>query len=208
MAEFDYIGNPLVFPTPKANTNGSGSATFWDNSFKPVVDRTSWLKARSDTQFGVQAASTSRTISASALPISGTWSPQVTGLYQTGVITACVLNIPIPAGDMPNGVTLSSASVSILPAGHASISGLTLPNVALYSFDTVSGLLQIGATAPDTSATFSLYNLQHPLTVAGLAAIIDRTTKRYFLSFTSESGGANAAAGLLVVSASVVYVAL
>lgn len=43
MAEFDYDGDGSTWVTPKANTNGSGTATFWDNSFKKVVDRTKYL---------------------------------------------------------------------------------------------------------------------------------------------------------------------
>ena len=43
MAEFNYPGDGSSFPTPKSNTNGSGSATFWANSFEKLVDRTKYL---------------------------------------------------------------------------------------------------------------------------------------------------------------------
>jgi hypothetical protein len=207
VAESDYVGNPATFATPKTNTNGSGSSTFWANSFEKLVDRTAWLKARNDALFGATGATVTRAVTIPALPVSGTWALQATGTYVTSVNTACVLRLEIPACDLPHGVTLTSAFVSVLPANHGSLVGLTLPKLELYSFDTIAGITQVGATINDPSLNIGSYNVQHAITVASISTLVDRTTKRYFMLFTSEVTGANAASGLLVVGGGVTYTA-
>ena len=164
------------------------------------------LNSRLSAIIGALSSSTTRAVSVFGLPTSGTWAVQVTGGYQTSVATQCALMIPLPALELPHGTRLTDVSVTILPTAHAAIVGLTMPTLALYSFDTVAGLVQIGATTSDPSATFTAYNLIHTISITGLSTVIDRTTKRYFLSFNSEYTGANAASGLLVTGATVIYI--
>jgi hypothetical protein len=160
---------------------------------------------------GVVGGTVIRLSQAAAVPTLGTWSViggSGDGLYASGTIGSATLMLPIDAEALPNGCTLTDISVQIAPDNsHASIAGLTLPQIYFFETTPAGISTQVGATGLDPSLTFTAYNLKHAITITGLAKVIDRRNS-YAVRFNQESGGANAAANTKVLGVSVTRTAL
>jgi hypothetical protein len=158
---------------------------------------------------GAAGASITRQSQGTAVPTSGTWSAALgTGFYTTAATGLSTLAIPLDAEALPHGCTLSSVTLAIDPAAHASIVGLTLPGIFLFETDAAGvSTAIVGTGGLDTSADAAAYSLPHTISITGLATVIDRA-KSYVLRFSSEVGGANEAANLNVYGASVTRTAL
>lgn len=183
--------------------------TLISNVIEPGFNYTAFVDQRLDGVTGAPTGdSVTRYCDTPMLPTSASWTVQATGNYSTSAATAQTIMVPISASVLPHGVTLTGVTVTIFPAAHASIAGLTLPIIDLYKYDSTVGLTQIGATTPDPSTTFTQYSAVHDISMTGLSENIDRSDTRYFISLTSEHGGGTAAASMLAVAALVTYAAI
>lgn len=167
-------------------------------------------KARVDTiTGGATGASITRVSDAVSVPVTpADWTSIAgDGDWITAVATATDLVLPLLEGALPHDSRLTGVSVSITPAVHASLVGLTMPSIKLYSISLAGVPTQIGATTSDTSL-LAAYNANHTISIAGLSTDIDRSANRYVIVFTSESAGANALAGCGVYGATATHAAL
>ncbi len=152
---------------------------------------------------GAAGASIARISSAAPIVTGGTWSILGSGDYLTNNIGACDLTILLSDEAAPQGSTLTAVSVPIQPAAHASIAGLTLPQLGLYKISNTGVSTQIGGTVVDPSPNATAYSLLHSLTLtlSGPSEVIDRSAYRYAVQVTSEHVGANAIVGCYVFGA-------
>ncbi len=227
MAESDYDGDGTTWVTPKANTNGSGTSTFWDNSFKPTVDRIKYLYDRlfgstaatitaaltfsggtthsgtttitgavtNNNASGYQIASTSEARVTRCTPYFDTTKATYDGQRVTTTSTSAftiVFELEVPSGQELTGVDVYLKGGS----GHAGLPAST-PTVALDSVDVVTpafgSYFQFGTDGTDTSANVTAYETHHHIHLT-VSSSLDRSTSRYYLTITTESG-ANAAVG-------------
>jgi hypothetical protein len=175
-----------------------------------LIDACDWLKTnaadRLTTLFATTGSSVTRVVSGVAVARTGTWTQnQFGGNLITAVDTLSQAVLPIQAWDLPHGATLTGVSVRVIPAVHASIASLTLPNVSLWSITAAGVSTQIGGTTVDPSADVTAYNLNHEIAITGLSTLIDRSTKRYYMEVRSEFDAPNALAGLILYGGSVTF---
>lgn len=177
---------------------------------KPTIDAADYTNSRVTAIHGAKGATITRFAECPQIPTSGTWAATANGYYSTSVATVCNLVIPLPESVLPHGVTLAAIALQISPnGGHASLFGLTLPTLSLYSTTAGVSNTLIGATTSDPSASAGAYNAFHSISITvPPSTVIDRTTKRYFLALATEFGGANAAAGLTAIGPILSYTAL
>jgi len=117
------------------------------------------------------------------------------------------LHIPI---NPPQGATLNTLVVRFQGAtAHAGLPAV-MPTIALKYFDVGSGLtLSVtNSGATDLSANTTAYQLVHTITAnnagGGIGHVIDKTTRKYFVVLTAESG-ANALVGALYYQTSMTW---
>jgi hypothetical protein len=96
--------------------------------------------------------------------------------------------VTLPLLGLQHGTTLASVAVTIHPDAHGALPG-TMPFVQVKKTSIVTGATtQIGATTVDSSANTAAYDVQHAITVSGLAEVIDRTLFAYAVFFVAETG--------------------
>jgi len=131
----------------------------------------------------------------------------IEGGFATNLVLNTDLGIPI---DPPQGATLDAYVVRFQgAAAHAGLPG-TMPSVALNYYNVATGFVVSVATgqASDTSANTTAYQLVHTITAnnvgAGIGHVVDKTTRKYFIALTAESG-ANALVGAIYYQTSVTW---
>jgi len=124
----------------------------------------------------------------SADPANWKWA---SGNIWTNLTTGTELDLPI---DPPQGCVISTVVVRYQGASlHGGLPG-TMPAVALKYYDTSSNLNITVSSGSDTSANTTAFQTEHSITLSSVNHTVDKTTRRYFVSVTAESG-ANALTG-------------
>lgn len=133
----------------------------------------------------------SRVVNGSLRARTTGWSYAAANTWQNSVLGA-VLEIDI---DPPQGAVINSITVSYRgAAAHVGLPG-TMPSISLAYYAAGGGggtTVVPNSTASDTSASTAAYEVAHNIVSnnggAGIAHTIDKTTRRYFLLVTAESG--------------------
>ncbi len=112
------------------------------------------------------------------------------------------LYIPI---EVPNGATITGASVTIDPAGaHVGLPA-QMPELQLVKRAHSTGVsTDVGTAGVDGSASVVAYEAAHQVTKTALTEVINNATHLYFLQLTAEAG-ANALVGTIYTTATVTY---
>lgn len=119
----------------------------------------------------------------------------IDGFFQTDTTSAAIAWVDL---DLPHNSTLTALSVSVSAgSGHGGLPAV-MPAIRAYQM-TDSDSVAITVSTSDTSASVGAFQSTHSISVSGLSVLIDRSTSRYALRFTSESG-LNAADDLLLFS--------
>lgn len=180
MAEFDYAGNGASFPIPKSNTNGSGTATFWSNSFQPVVDRTAWLVLNMSNAIALakQTASSGDTL--------------------IGVLTYVGRFLAIPTGTLraalsyiaDNALT-DGASVAITPsASTATMDYAVSRDYHVFSPTAASLVITVKSTSPAPPEGAEI-NLSAYVLLSGKTVILARENATQIVIMTGGGTGTN-----------------
>lgn len=106
--------------------------------------------------------------------------------------------------DVPHGQRLFTVSCTILPQfGHGALPA-TKPKLEMCRLAVASNTETIIGTASDAPSTVLIYEAIHELSLTFAAHVVDKSTYRYYIRFTSELG-ANSLAGLAVVNAKFIH---
>jgi len=130
------------------------------------------------------------------------WSMNGSWLWENNVLgTNMAINMTIP-----NGVRVTSVSVSIQPDPHPDPGALptNMPSIAFKKYNNSTGATTAIASQTDTSANITAYNLRHSITISGLTEVVDAATYVYWMVLTAESAG-TAITGTQLLSWSVTY---
>jgi hypothetical protein len=147
----------------------------------------------------VKLASRSITRVQSALPdrTSATWSIDAQGTPFQAANNTNPLIFPLR---VPNGATLTSVQVGIIPTGgHGGAP--TMPAVQI-GYSTSAGFTTLGTTVDPT--VFGSYEVAHEFGPTGLSHVVDRSARRYVAIVVGETG-ANYVAGLSVMCVKCTY---